>query len=82
MTSAAAATQFADPDFLEELLGWIRLSERERRQSPDGFTAETLALDPIGVGAMRALRSSALLRRRCDALGLAKAMGAEAGHGV
>lgn len=74
LTATAATAQLGDPAYLEELLAWTRLSAAEADRSPDGFTPETLALDPGSVAFMRTLRANALLRQSADTLGLAKAM--------
>jgi len=78
LTGEAATEQFGDDAILSELLRWIRLRPEEEEASPDGFTPETLALDPVSVRLMRLLRSKPLLRAGALRLGLAGTMAQQA----
>ncbi|MFQ5699350.1 MAG: hypothetical protein ACE5IL_13830 [Myxococcota bacterium] len=79
LTSQGAAACLRDPDYLRELLDWMRVSKEERIGAEDGFTPETLQLDPVTAGLVGWLKRSSGARRLAVRAGLPRAMGLQAG---
>jgi len=78
LTAAAARQHFQQDEYLAELLLWTRFTDAEQRRAKDGFTPQTLGIDPLTAAVLRGLRSSSLLRAGARRAGLAQAMAAVA----
>jgi hypothetical protein len=79
LTTEGAAACFRRQDYLDELLQWMRLSKQERASDPDGFTPDTLLLDPLTTQLVSCLKRSARLRRLAPKLGMARMLALQAG---
>ncbi|HEX8205965.1 MAG TPA: ThiF family adenylyltransferase [Solirubrobacteraceae bacterium] len=71
----AAMAPFTHGPYLDELLDWIRFSERERDYDADGFTPETLGLSPSARRTLRALKMNPKLRSRAVRVNLPALLG-------
>jgi phosphohistidine swiveling domain-containing protein len=74
LSGEAAAARMAQRGYVDELLEWIRFSERELDWDADGFDAATLGLDSSAIGLLRAIKRSPGLRGTAIRLGLPAAM--------
>ncbi len=82
LASAGARACLRQDAYVRELLDWLRLSRRERERDLDGFTPETLLLDPVSAAILRFMKRSARARRWIPALGMARVMGARTASAV
>jgi molybdopterin/thiamine biosynthesis adenylyltransferase/nitroreductase len=82
LTTEAATAQLEQEPFLDELLRWIRTTRHEWDWDLDGFTPETLRLNPVIARVIRALKASPSLRAFARRAGLARAMAAAAGKTI
>lgn len=76
MAFEGALRLFRDDGYLSELLGYMRLSAREERNDPTGFSLDGLALGKASAWVLGLLRGSRALRATARALGLARHMAA------
>ena len=79
LSSEAAATTLKQEPKLHELLRWIRISRREPDWDADGFSQDTLRIDPVTAQLIRLLKVSSGLRRLVARLGLPNAVGSQVG---
>lgn len=82
LTAEGATACLRDDGYLQELLRWLRLSRREPDWDQDGFTPETLLLDPLTARLLRWLKRSAQARRVASRIGMPWLMGLKAGAAV
>ncbi len=82
LASAGALACLRRDAYVRELLDWMRFTRSERERDPDGFTPETLLLDPVSAGVTRWMRQSELARRWVPRLGMARIMGARTASAV
>ncbi len=82
LTAEGATGCLREDAYLRELLRWLRLSRREPDWDEDGFTPETLLLDPLTARLVRWLKRSGRARRAATRLGMASMMGLQAAAAV
>ncbi len=82
LTAQGAAHCLGEPGYLEELLCWTHVVPGPSPAADDGFTPETLCLDPASRWLVLWLKRSAVLRRALSRLGLARVLGWQAAAGL
>jgi molybdopterin/thiamine biosynthesis adenylyltransferase/nitroreductase len=82
LCSESAASQLRQRPYLDELLEWVRFSERELDWDEDGLPADALGLNPTAKAFLRGLKVSPRLRRNASTTRLAEAMARQATQNV